>query len=194
MPLDYFYGEIQKELIVPNINEVSARLNMPFEQNYNLTSQCEQKLKNVIAPKYSGIRTDITLDGDKIDLGFGVFTSKDLAKNLTQCKEAFIFAVTIGNGVDRLLNKLRITSPAEHFITDGLASAYAEALADFVDKKIKGNTPCRPRFSVGYGDLPLEIQPQILESVNAARLLNITVSKSLLMSPSKSITAIMGIL
>ena len=45
-----------------------------------------------------------------------------------------------------------------------------------------------------YGDLPLELQPQILSVLNAGRLLNISLSKSLLMTPKKSVTAIAGLL
>lgn len=52
----------------------------------------------------------------------------------------------------------------------------------------------RPRFSPGYGDLPLALQPDLLNFLNAQRWVGITVGETLLMSPMKSVTAIMGIL
>ncbi|MBR3258643.1 MAG: vitamin B12 dependent methionine synthase, partial [Eggerthellaceae bacterium] len=45
----------------------------------------------------------------------------------------------------------------------------------------------------GYGDLPLEVQPDLLGLLDASRRLGITLSDSLLMSPTKSVTAIVGL-
>ena len=45
----------------------------------------------------------------------------------------------------------------------------------------------------GYGDMPLSYQPEILKALNADYTLGITLNNSLLMTPMKSITAIMGI-
>ena len=119
--------------------------------------------------------------------------SATLIKNLQGCREVFVFAVTLGLGVDRLLTQLSLVSPSKHFITDALASAMAEAAADKAEEIIKGTLACRPRFSPGFGDLSIELQPRILNLLNAQRLLGITTNNSLLMSPGKSVTAIMGI-
>ncbi|MCR5275107.1 MAG: Vitamin B12 dependent methionine synthase activation subunit, partial [Clostridiales bacterium] len=48
-------------------------------------------------------------------------------------------------------------------------------------------------FSPGYGDLPIEVQKEFLPLLDAERRLGITLSDSYLMSPSKSVTAIIGI-
>ena len=97
-----------------------------------------------------------------------------------------------GYGVDHLLSRLSVISGAEYFITDALASAFAEAACDGAEAEICKGCGGRARFSPGYGDLSLEIQPQILASVDAARRLNITLAKNLMMTPSKSVTAIKG--
>ena len=119
-------------------------------------------------------------------------TAAICTKNLGGCGEAFVFAATLGYGVDRLLSRLSVISGAEYFITDALASAFAEAACDSAEAEICKGCGGRARFSPGYGDLPLEIQPQILASVDAARRLNITLAKNLMMTPSKSVTAIKG--
>ena len=49
------------------------------------------------------------------------------------------------------------------------------------------------RFSPGYGDLPLTLQPGILAALDAGRRAGITLLPSLLMNPSKSVTAIFGL-
>ena len=49
------------------------------------------------------------------------------------------------------------------------------------------------RFSPGYGDMPLSAQPVLLATLDAQRRLGITLSKSLLMTPTKSVTAVVGL-
>ena len=56
------------------------------------------------------------------------------------------------------------------------------------------NKKTKPRFSPGYGDLPIEIQPKILTVLSADKTLGITLNESYLMTPVKSITAIMGVI
>ena len=50
----------------------------------------------------------------------------------------------------------------------------------------------RPRFSPGYGDLPLTVQKEFMTLLDCAHLIGINLNESLLMSPSKSVTAIIG--
>jgi cobalamin-dependent methionine synthase I len=49
------------------------------------------------------------------------------------------------------------------------------------------------RFSPGYGDMPLDLQGVILELLEAGKRLGIALGESKLMSPSKSVTALIGI-
>ena len=51
----------------------------------------------------------------------------------------------------------------------------------------------KPRFSSGYGDFPLNVQKEIFSVLDAQKKIGITLNESLLMSPSKSVTAIVGI-
>ena len=68
------------------------------------------------------------------------------------------------------------------FEHDELAEAYAtEGLS------------LRPRFSPGYGDLPLEAQESVFKALDCHRKIGLALNDSLLMSPSKSVTAIVGL-
>ena len=69
----------------------------------------------------------------------------------------------------------------------------SEAAAGETEKRIKGDIVCRPRFSPGFGDLTLEVQPRLIRSIDAQKLLGVTVGKTYLMSPMKTVTAIIGI-
>jgi len=188
------YRTIPVEELILNEGETARRLHTARDFEMAEIDECLSELKKVVSCKLAAVRCDVSyLEKDGLDCGFGEFKSATLKKNLQGCKEVFVFAVTLGHGVDRLLTQLSLVSPAKYFITDALASSMAEAAADKADELVKGNVLCRPRFSPGFGDLSLEVQPKILTLLNAQRLLGITTNKSFLMSPGKSVTAIMGI-
>lgn len=188
------YNEIPSDNLILNINEVAARLNINTDYSSKLIKLCEERLRQEIKCAYTAVLTNVKyLDNNKLDLGFGSINSKSLYQNLKGANKAYIFVVTIGYGVDMLINKLAVTSITEHFITDSLASAFAETACDCVEADIVNKKNCSPRFSPGYGDLPLEIQPEILKLSFADKYLNISLNQSLLMTPSKTITAIIGV-
>lgn len=185
---------VDNEKIVINKNEAAVRLKIPRGYTDEAITRCEENLRRVLKFKYAYTKVSIEIKSDNIcDLGFGDIESYDLVKALYGCREAYIFGVTIGVGADRLISRLSLTSPAESFITDALASAAAESLCDYADNSLRGTGEKPFRYAPGYGDLPLSYQPAILAALNADYTLGITLNKSLLMTPMKSITAIMGI-
>lgn len=179
--------------------EVASRLKTKKGYTDDVIEACRARLEGVLDCRFSAVKVSVCYPAENIiDLGFGEFKSVSLYDNLDSAPQAYIFAVTIGLGADRLILKLAGTSPSEHFITDALASAYAEAAAERADELLRARAKsmglvCRRRYSPGYGDMPLSLQPDVLRMVNAGRLLGITLSDSLLMSPKKSITAVMGL-
>ena len=188
------YRVIPVKQLILNRGETARRLHTAKNFEMEQIDECLEELKKTVNCKFAAVRCKVRyLSDDCLDIGFGAFKSITLMKNFQGCKEAFVFAVTLGHGVERLLAQLSLVSPAKHFIADALASSMAESAANLTDKLVKGDILCRPRFSPGFGDLGLEIQPKILEMVNAQRLLGITTNKSYMMSPGKSVTAIMGI-
>ena len=187
-------GRIEVDELTLDPIETAARLRCPPD-SVALLPSCLDELKETILCRYTFCRRSIARPREGIlDLGFGQITSRALTKNLTGCEEAFLFALTLGHGVDRLLRRLSLTSPARHFVTDALASSLTETACDLAEERLLSALPHRPRFSPGYGDLSLHIQPDVLTVLDAERRLGITLSHSLLMSPSKSVTAIVGIL
>lgn len=188
----YEYGSVGTDAVTVNENELRARLGCPPE-DIALIPKCLNELKKVASFKYTCRFSDVNIKDGVITFDFGSVISGDLSKNLLGCSRVCTLAITLGSQADRLIMKLSKTSPAEAFITDAAASAMAESLCDKVEELILGDIPHRPRFSPGYGDLPLDIQAPLLIFLNAEKGAGITLSKSLLMSPSKSITVIIGI-
>ncbi len=188
------YGTIVVEEIPINEYELSKRLSTEKGFRTDEIEQNIKRLKEVIDCRYAFAKMPVTKgENGVIDCGFGEFKSVDLCKNLKESQEVFLFATTLGIGVDRLLNKLSALSTADYFMTDAIASAMAEGAMNKVDKIIRNDFLCRPRFSPGFGDLSLEVQPKLLDLLNAQKMLGIIVGKSYLMTPMKSVTAIMGI-
>jgi hypothetical protein len=185
---------IRRDLPFPklNENELRARLGCPTD-SVSLISRCENELRKCVKARFICRFCDVKRTQNGIDLGFGEINSKNLMKNLGDCERAAVFAVTLGSEVDRLLIKLGKLMPSEQFVTDAIASALAESACDEAEKLIFEDNSHTPRFSPGYGDLPLEIQKPLLSFLDAEKTVGITLSSSLLMTPTKSITAIAGI-
>ena len=126
-----------------------------------------------------------------IDMGLIQVTSRDLAGNLDGCREAVLFAATVGPGIDRLIRKYTKLDPAKALFMQAIGAERVESLCNTFcstfEKKL-----C-PRFSPGFGDLALSIQPEVLRLTNACKNLSITLDDGFLMSPSKSVTAFDGI-
>lgn len=176
-----------------NENELRARLGCSPE-SITLIPKCLNELKKCVSARYVCRICDIKRTENGLDLGFGEIVSENLSKNLAPCQRAAVFAVTLGSGVDRLLIKLGKLMPSEQFISDAIASALSETACDEAEKVIFEGIPHAPRFSPGYGDLTLDIQKPLLQFLDAEKTVGITLSSTLLMTPTKSITAIAGIL
>jgi len=192
--LPVFGGALTAEELSVNPREAALRLGCPPD-TVAIADDCLTELQKVALCRYAYCRLPVIHPREGVtDLGFGELASRDLEKNLVNCREAFLLAVTLGAGVDRLLLRLSRLSPARHFVTDALASALAEAACDRAEAIATQEIPCRPRYSPGYGDLSLAVQPPLLARLDAVRRCGITIGDTLIMSPSKSITAIIGIL
>ena len=175
-------------------NELALRLKTERGFQSSSLEQCRKRLMDNIKYRCAYIRTEVDLSERNVcDFGFMRIPSKNLYKNLDGCKEAFVMAMTAGIAVDRLLARLNVVSQAEHFMTDALASAAIESFCDHACDIMSRGFECVPRFSPGYGDLSIEFQKPLLERLCAFDLLGITLNPAFLMTPMKSITAIMGI-
>lgn len=123
------------------------------------------------------------------------FSSRDLAKNLSGCGRVVLFAATVGTGLDRLLARYSVLSPARAVLLQALGAERVEALCDAFCSRLEAETGMglRPRFSPGYGDLSLEAQTEIFALLQPMRHIGLSLTESLLMSPSKSVTAFVGL-
>ncbi len=121
-----------------------------------------------------------------------------IARHLEGAHAAVLMAVTLGHESERLIRRETALSPVDGMFVDAMASSMAEAAMDALHEKAAawaaGAGFCLgDRFSPGYGDLPLSVQPAFLEASGAERLLGITATDACLLLPVKSITAVAGL-
>lgn len=131
--------------------------------------------------------------GNEIDLGFMKVKSESLKKNLNGCSEIYVFAATTGFSAQRLIERNAVISPIKGIVTDCVGSAAIEAFCDKINLSFENTDFLRPRFSPGYGDLPIECQKDILNFLDAGKTIGLSLTDSLMMTPVKSVTAIIGI-
>ena len=108
-----------------------------------------------------------------------------------------VLAVTAGMGVERELRRLAVADPVAQAIFDAAGTTLVERAADAAEAQLVALARERGlytnfRFSPGYGDLPLSCQPVLLSTLDAQRRLGITLTDTLLMTPTKSVTAVVG--
>lgn len=164
-----------------------------------LIEQCWQELERAASPKsvYQGYPLRFYEDYGIDVCGFRT-RSKALKKNLNGCEEAVMFAATLGTGVDMLLKRYGKLQMSKAVVIQAAAAAMLEDYCDEINEEIrigyeKKGKFLRPRFSPGYGDFSLDCQPALLQCLEAAKRIGITLTDSFLMIPSKSVTAIIGI-
>ena len=183
---------INPDKLVLDERELSKRLGSPNPMQEKNICDCIRRLKDVCKPRYCCAKTSVLLNESECAFDFMTVHSVSLSRALKGCKSAYVVAFTLGIEADRLIHKLGITSGADAFIADAVSSALAEAGMGYVCESLEGSLA--ERFSVGYGDFVLSNQAKILDYLSADKLLGIKLSESCIMTPRKSVTAIIGVI
>ena len=122
--------------------------------------------------------------------------SVKLREALSGCDSVIILAATVGIGPDRLMMSAKVTSPARALIYQAIGAERVEALCDALcsELSLELGAALTRRFSPGYGDFDLKWQREIFSLLDCERQIGLTLGDSLLMSPTKSVTAIIGVI
>ena len=163
-----------------------------------LISSCVAELEAGISPKHIYREFPLQVSGETIDGGCFQTKSKALGKNLKDCESIILFAATLGTGADYLLGRYSRIKMSRAVVMQAAATALLEEYCDRICRQLskeyeKQERFLRPRFSPGYGDFSLEVQPKLLDALEAGKRLGIKLTDSLLMLPSKSVTAVLGV-
>lgn len=197
MPLgvDIPVKEVQRYVGYHGITEIAP--DMQERINKAIDQVSAQSHPRIITKEYP-----LRIHGNVITIYNGTeevnFESEALARNLKGCCGALLLAATIGPACDMLVRRASITSAADAAIYQAAGAAAIEAFLDDMNDKIKAEYEAqglflRPRFSPGYGDLKLEHQKDWFRLLDITKQIGVELTDSLLMVPTKSVTAIIGI-
>ena len=155
-----------------------------------------EHLNNIMRPRkiygvFNIVRSKNYLSIANINLN-----SLNLNNLLINSQDCCLMAVTLGHETDREILTAQNRSMADGLILDACASVMADVICDNLESEIIDNLNKKltPRFSPGYGDVPLDVSQEIIEVLKADKYIGLSMTRSGMMSPVKSITAFAGVI
>ena len=135
----------------------------------------------------------VRLAGTSLELGGYAITGF-----LAGACQVALLACTLGASADRELRRLGLVDPLGQLVFDAACTDLVEwgadrACEEIADYAAKLGLKAGDRFSPGYADLPLDVQADFLEVLQAPKRLGLTASVSNLLVPTKSVTCIVGL-
>ncbi len=130
-----------------------------------------------------------------------ILVGNDIKKHLDGCERVIIFAATLGVNADRLIRSAEVSDMAYAVVLDAYASAFTEKWCDACEDELKRNVigdihteySLTERYSPGYGDYPIWLQGEYIKLLSAQKKIGLTCTENHILTPRKSVTAIMGI-
>lgn len=171
---------------------------VPEQEVLDLMEACVREVEAAAEPKHVIRRFPVEINEDSVRAAGLTLYSKQLAKNVKDCREVVFFAATLGTGVDRLLHKYLKLQVSKAVVVQATAAAAIEAYCNQCQHELEMQCAeeglfVRPRYSPGYGDLALTVQSDFLQVLQAQKTVGIVLTEGDIMLPEKSVTAIMGL-
>ena len=134
---------------------------------------------------------------DRFTIGDKEIQSKSLGRSLRGCSKVVLFGATLGTEVDRMITRASLTNMASAVVLQACAAALLEEYCDDCQLKIgrelgEEGLYLRPRFSPGYGDFDISFQEPLIKMLDCAKTIGLTMTDSYMMTPTKSVTAVIG--
>ena len=160
-----------------------------------VTELRDEALKSVRAA-HIGRRFPI-VEGNIVSGSVRLTIAGTLERHLAGCHAAYLACGTLGAGFDAFQRRVSATSGADALIVQAIGTALIEKLMDEIEAeirhKLQPNETLVSRYSPGYGDFPLAAQRELLSLLDAPRKVGVSLTDTLLMVPSKSVSAIIGV-
>ena len=193
---------LTKTLAAPRLNLKEALRYMgagvSSEDASRLLDECYREVGGGLIYKACYTEREIFIDGEDIELGFARLRSEALSRYLKGCFGIVLFVATVGLEIDRRVGRYSSLSPTRAFAYDALGSERVESLCDALCEELASEYGSRGvglknRFSPGYADFPLEVQRAVFSTLEPTAKIGVTLNDSLLMIPTKSVSAIIGL-
>ena len=182
----------KNDFILPPVDEREALryagAKMGDAATHALFCEAATQLSPALSPAVVAAETVIERQGDTLLLEGIPVSSLLLSRYASEWDTAYIFCATVGIGADRCIRRFSSVSPALSHMISAVATERIEALCDYFSLSLGEGAV---RVSPGYADIPLSLNRDILRLLDCRRRLGVTLTESLLMTPTKSVTAIL---
>lgn len=166
----------------------------PNSESLALANECVEKCRNVLSYTVCYDEFPVSFSAGSVIFPFATVPSISLSRHLSGYERAVIFAGTVGIGLDRLILKNSRISPSYALAFQAIGAERIEALCNvFCDDLKSRKTQTSTRFSPGFLDFTLDFQREIFKVLDCNRKIGLSLNSALLMSPSKSVTAVIGV-
>ncbi|MBO5211927.1 MAG: Vitamin B12 dependent methionine synthase activation subunit [Clostridia bacterium] len=171
------------------------KISNPDESMQQLIRECINTVYDNASLRavYTVGNIDINKDENIIDFGYMRLKSCNLRVNLADCNKAFVFVATLGIEIDRIIERYSKVLQTKALICDTVALFLIEAFCDYIEALLTKRIKSKKRFSPGYGDLDITCQRDIIQNLDTARRIGVTLTDSCMMIPTKSVSAIIGV-
>lgn len=184
-----------------NTDEILRYMGCPPERaDAGLRAQvedCAGELLGAVRPRWRERTVELSFEEGGVRLENGLLLpGEDLKRHLAGCGRAAVFCATLGAETDALIRRAERLDMGRALALDCCASAAVEEICDRIEEELHSKFPgCSfPfRYSPGYGDLPLSVQGPLLDLLDAPRRVGLCASASHILTPRKSVTAILGV-
>ena len=188
-------------LTPPDADEVLRYMGTPPEAAddalHALVADCTTQLLRAAQPRRTYRIFDLSFEADGVCLDGSLFLpGQSLRGHLSGCTRVCVLCATLGAQVDGLIRRAECTDMTRALALDCCASALVEQLCDQTEHRVQAQFPgCYfpYRFSPGYGDLPTQVNTDLLAALDAPRAIGLCATESHLLTPRKSVTAILGV-
>ncbi len=142
--------------------------------------------------RITGVREDRVLTGESEHL----FVGRNMVKLLSQCDHATLLTASIGPALEEMVESLKDQDVADAYFLDVVGGWMADYMADRVDAIVqteirRAGWERTMRYSPGYGDWDLAVQPDLLRLVGAEKI-GVGCTETCILQPRKSVTAVIG--
>ena len=172
---------------------------MPDENMLYEIECCEEEFLKVVEPKYYYQVFDLMTQDQQLITADGEFEfiGKAIKKHLAGCEKVAFSCATLSKGVDELIDQAQAKGQMLHaLIYDAIANAAVEEVRFMAERSLAKKYPdysINWQFGIGYGDLPLSLQPKFLEKIDAKNQIGIVATNHCLLTPLKSISGFIGL-
>ena len=153
-----------------------------------LMDECEKEILAKSSPKYLYVERDLPFEE--------LMQGEDIKNHLDGCEKAIVMCATLGAEIDKIIRINQISDMAKAVVLDSFASVAIEQVCvkfdELIAEKYEGYFQTF-RFSPGYGDYPIELQKSVLSMLDAPRKIGLATNENSLLTPTKSVTAVMGL-